>query len=178
MKRRILLIEDQNAFLVRELVSLFGDFEFEIAVTGSAGIEKLAGSLPDLVLLDLRLPGVGGLAVLKTIKRIEPCLPVVIVSAYGDKSTRQACRDAGADDFFQKPFEPRRLAQRMEILLAMYHSGPRVKISTPGREVYQAKVRRLQKLRKQQAQMGLNTPPEVLIEIEDLEDELGPKNDG
>lgn len=175
MKHKILLVEDQLAFVTEELLGLFGNFEFEIAKTGPAAMEKLNGPLPDLVLLDLRLPGLHGLAVLRAIKQATPCLPVVVVSAYGDKATRQACRQAGADDFFQKPFEPRKLAERMEILLAMCQ--PRV--ATPkGTELYLIKSRRLQKLREQAATWGLNAPAELLIEIEDLEVELGKTDDG
>lgn len=134
MKKRVLLVEDQNAFLVRELLALYGDFEIETVTTGLAAIDKLDEQLPDLVLLDLRLPIVSGLEVLEAIKRIEPCLPVVVVSAYGDRQTRQECRKRGADDFFLKPFDPHRLAKRMQILLATY--GHKLQVSEPSHFEY------------------------------------------
>lgn len=170
MAAKILIVEDQNAFMLRELLELYGQFEFEIADDGCAAIEKLAGPLPDLILLDLRLPGVSGLKVLETIRLADSRLPVIVVSAYGDKRTRQEAAERGANHFFQKPVSTMRLYRRIKELLA---TVPRQNQDTnAGREILLVKHRRLLKLKERRALLGIDAPPELLIEIEDLEEEL------
>lgn len=67
---RVLLIEDQNPRLLQALLELYGHFEYDVATTGDEALEKLAqGPRPELVLLDLRLPGVAGLDVLSVIRK-------------------------------------------------------------------------------------------------------------
>lgn len=156
--------------MLRELLELYGQFEFEIADDGCAAIEKLAGPLPDLILLDLRLPGVSGLKVLETIRLADSRLPVIVVSAYGDKRTRQEAAERGANHFFQKPVSTMRLYRRIKELLA---TVPRQNQDTnAGREILLVKHRRLLKLKERRALLGIDAPPELLIEIEDLEEEL------
>jgi DNA-binding NtrC family response regulator len=173
---KILIVEDQNAFMLRELLELYGQFEFEIAGDGLAALEALAGPLPDLVLLDLRLPGIGGMAVLDAIRKVASCLPVIVVSAYGDKRTRQEAARRGADGFFQKPVNPAKLYRHIRILLAMqtpHQLEAEVSLQTEGRQAQLiAQTRRLNKLKERQALLGIDAPPELLIEIEDLEGEI------
>jgi CheY-like chemotaxis protein len=161
--------------MIQELLELYGQFEFEVASDGCEAIEKLSGPLPDLVLLDLRLPGLDGLTVLDAIRNVDSRLPVIVVSAYGDKRTRQEAARRGANDFFQKPFGTHRLYRRIRQLLATA-PDPLQTHDLSGREIavtlYKAKQRRLLKLQERQAQLGHSTPPELLIEIEDLVEEL------
>jgi DNA-binding NtrC family response regulator len=172
MAAKILMVEDQNAFMLRELLELYGQFEFELVTDGCTAIEKLAGPLPDLILLDLRLPGVGGMVVLDAIRKVDSRFPVIIVSAYGDKCTRQEAAERGANDFFQKPVSTMRLYRRIKELLA---AAPRRNsydtLILEGKQAeLLAKHRRLLKLRR--ALLGIDAPPELFIEIEDLEEEL------
>ncbi|MCL4299527.1 MAG: response regulator [Anaerolineae bacterium] len=176
MAAKILIVEDQNAFMLRELLELYGQFEFEIAGDGLAALEVLAGPLPDLVLLDLRLPGIGGLAVLDAIRKTASCLPVIVVSAYGDKRTRQEAAQRGADGFFQKPVNTAKLYRQMRLLLAMqmpHQLEAELTLQTEGRQAqFIAQTRRLNKLKERQALLGMDAPPALLIEIEDLEGEI------
>ncbi|MBE7553783.1 MAG: response regulator [Anaerolineales bacterium] len=175
--RRVLIVEDQTAFMLRELLELYApadhegrkSFEFDIASEGLAALEKLAGPLPDLVLLDLRLPGIGGLAVLDAIHKTASCLPVIVVSAYGDKRTRQEASAAGANYFFQKPVSTMKLYWQIKEFLA---TAPRPKLTDETQKILIAKQRRLNKLKERQALLGIDAPPELLIEIEDLEGEI------
>jgi DNA-binding response OmpR family regulator len=167
-------------------------FEFEIAKDGYEAIEKLAGPLPDLILLDLRLPGVGGMVVLDAIRKVDAILPVIVISAYGDKPTRREAAARGANDFYQKPVNAMRLFRRIRELVATTstlrppaqtpaHSGGQpshrdtrfdtIKVDGQHAELM-AKHRRLYKLRERQALFGTSAPPELLIEIEDLEFEI------
>lgn len=151
-------------------MELYGKFEFDIAGDGCIAIEKLAGELPDLVLLDLYLPGVDGFTVLDVIRQRDSCLPVVVISAYGDIRTRQEAARRGANDFFVKPFSHQRLYRRMRELMATA-PGHYERHSDEAERL--AKMRRLGKLKERQAMLGISAPPELLIEIEDLEGELG-----
>ncbi len=184
MAAKVLIVEDQTAFLLRELLELHAPadaqgrkpFEFDIAPDGWTALKKLAGPLPDLILLDLRLPGIGGLAVLDAIRKAATCLPVIIVSAYGDKGIRQEAAARGADGFFQKPVNALKLYRHIRILLAMqtpHRLEAELTLQAEGRQAQLiAKSRRLNKLKERQALLGIDAPPELLIEIEDLEGEI------
>jgi two-component system, OmpR family, response regulator len=101
---RILLIEDEP----RILSFLVGGFEAEgftvdSAVHGVDGLERARATRPDLVVLDLLLPGVDGLTVLRELKRERPELPVVILSARADLPTKLRGFELGASDYVAKP---------------------------------------------------------------------------
>ncbi len=76
------------------------------AVDGREAVQKFQEENPDLVLLDISMPGVSGLAALKAIKALSPNAKVVIVSAMGQPSIVQEALKAGACDFLTKPFRP------------------------------------------------------------------------
>jgi DNA-binding NtrC family response regulator len=133
-------------------------------------------SRQNLVLLDLRLPGVGGLVVLDAIRKVASCLPVIVVSAYGDKRTRQEANRRGADAFFEKPVNAAKLHKQIRILLALHHAPHQLEETLQAddsdRSLLVTKQRRLNKLKERQALLGIDAPPELLIEIEDLEEEI------
>ncbi|MBE7474305.1 MAG: response regulator [Anaerolineales bacterium] len=177
MAAKLLIIEDQHAFILENLLHMYApdmetgqsQFEFEVVKNGYDAIQRLVGPLPDLVLLDLRLPGVGGLRVLEAIRKIDSCLPVIVVTAFGDKRTRQEAIAAGASDFFQKPVSTMKLYRRIKELLATVPPEP---VNDSEKKILVAKYRRLNKLKERQALLGIDAPPELLIEIEDLETEI------
>ena len=113
---------------------------------------------------------------LETICKVYSRLPVIVVSAYGDKRTRQEAARRGADGFFQKPVNGAKLYRHIRILLAMqtpHQLEAELTLQTEGRQAQLlAKQRRLNKLRERQALLGIDAPPELLIEIEDLEGEI------
>lgn len=188
MTWKVLLIEDQNPFIIAELLKAYNEFDFTTVKNGAAAIEAFAAQDPDIILLDLRLPGVHGFVVLEAIRRIDPDVPVVIVTAYEDRVTRERCRELGANAFFRKPPNYRKLYREMERLIttrviaqASRHpvlsnvEGPDPATTLrldERRSIILAKARRLQKLREKQALYGLNVPAELQIEIEDLENEI------
>ncbi|GIK43790.1 MAG: hypothetical protein BroJett011_76230 [Chloroflexota bacterium] len=187
MAAKLLIVEDQHAFILENLLHMYApdtetgqsQFEVEIIKNGYDAIQRLTDPLPDLVLLDLRLPGMSGLVVLEAIRKIDSCLPVIVVTAFGDKRTRQEAIAAGASDFFQKPVSTMRLYRRIRELLATAlrctpadtpkRCEPKMEIN---REILRTKYRRLFKLKERQAMLGIDAPPELLIEIEDLEEEI------
>jgi two-component system, OmpR family, copper resistance phosphate regulon response regulator CusR len=102
---RILVIEDEPrilSFLVRGLEA--EGFTVDSAVHGGAALERARAGRPDLVVLDLLLPGVDGLTVLRELKQERPELPVVILSARSDLPTKLRGFELGASDYIAKPF--------------------------------------------------------------------------
>jgi two-component system copper resistance phosphate regulon response regulator CusR len=115
---RILVIEDEPrilSFLVRGLEA--EGFTVESAMHGVAALERARGMRPDLVVLDLLLPGVDGLTVLRELKQKRPELPVVILSARGDLPTKLRGFELGASDYVAKPFVLAELIARVRAQL-------------------------------------------------------------
>jgi DNA-binding NtrC family response regulator len=107
---RILIIDDEAA--IREsleaLLSIEG-FHVTMAADGAAGLEQLAASEFDLLLLDLALPGESGIELLPRIREMQPQLPVIMITAYGTVSNVVDAIRAGAENFVQKPWDNEKL---------------------------------------------------------------------
>ncbi len=104
--KKILVIEDDSdaaevleAYLLREC------FLVNIAADGYQGLRQFALWKPDLILLDMMLPGIGGNEVLQAVRR-ESDVPVIIVTAMGDAEDRIGALRFGADDYVCKPYHP------------------------------------------------------------------------
>lgn len=114
---RVLLVDDDPD--VREMLSEYlgnHGFEVECADSGAAMRELLRQSVPDLVLLDLRLPGEDGLSLLRYLRE-HHVLGVVMVTGAGEVVDRVVGLEMGADDYISKPFEPRELLARVKSVL-------------------------------------------------------------
>ncbi|MBI3752007.1 MAG: response regulator transcription factor [Chloroflexi bacterium] len=113
MDGRILLVEDDAS--IREIVALglraIG-FDVVTAADGTSGLERWQASDPDLVLLDVMLPGLDGLAVCREIRRTST-VPIVMLTARGDTVDVVRGLEAGADDYVRKPFEMPELVARV-----------------------------------------------------------------
>lgn len=105
MHSRILIVDDEKSF-VRSLTFALEEAGMEAlsAHTGEAALEQLQQRLPDLLLLDLRLPGISGMDLLYEVARRWPELPVVMISAHGDTRAAVQAVKAGATDYLTKPF--------------------------------------------------------------------------
>jgi two-component system alkaline phosphatase synthesis response regulator PhoP len=119
-KKRILIIEDEED--IRELIRYTLDREgFGVSEvgTGEEGLRSAADRNPDLVLLDLMLPGKDGLSVCRELKGDEATrnIPVIMVTARGEESDIVAGLELGAEDYVVKPFSPKVLAARIRSVL-------------------------------------------------------------
>jgi two-component system phosphate regulon response regulator PhoB len=120
---RVLVVDDDER--VRTVVSwqLESDgFAVTHARDGAAALDQIAADRPDLVVLDLSLPGVGGLDVLRRVRQSEmhggpPPLPVIVLSGRSGETDRIVGLDLGADDYLVKPFSPGELAARVRSVL-------------------------------------------------------------
>lgn len=117
MKARILLIEDneQNRYLLTFLLEQSGH-EVVSAVSGSRGLELAAKVRPDLILLDIQLPGMDGYAVARALKS-DPLLksiPIVAVTSYAMVGDREKVLAAGAEGYIEKPINPETFIAEVE----------------------------------------------------------------
>ncbi|MGM0571323.1 sigma-54-dependent transcriptional regulator [Marinobacter sp.] len=105
MRSQILIVDDEKSF-VRSMAFALGEagFRTRSAHTGEAALTMLADEPADLVLLDLRLPGMDGMDVLAEVTRLYPGLPVIMISAHGDTRAAVQAVKAGATDYLTKPF--------------------------------------------------------------------------
>src|SRR5258708_30660182 len=104
-KSRILVIDDEAA--IRDSLKMtleYEGYEFVGAATGQEGLALVEREAPDLVLLDVKMPGMDGLEVLERLRSINDTLPVVVVSGHGTISTAVEATKKGAFDFIEKPF--------------------------------------------------------------------------
>jgi CheY-like chemotaxis protein len=116
----ILICDDEPSLRELMRVSLNAEYSFAEATDAAEAIELADRIRPDLVLVDVMMPGGSGLAVIESL-RSHPELsdtPVVVVSAFATDSDRLAAHDAGATGFLRKPFDPEELASLVEELLA------------------------------------------------------------
>jgi len=118
MKEQILIIEDEeNIARVLQLELEFEGYETGIAHTGTEGLIKYREQQWDLVLLDLMLPGLNGLDVLRRIRATEADTPVILLTAKSDVVDKVAGLDLGANDYVTKPFEIDELLARIRSAL-------------------------------------------------------------
>lgn len=117
MSERILVIEDDSkiADLLRRGL-IYEGYEVEVAMDGERGLMAARDTPPDLVLLDLMLPGLDGLTVCKRLRSASD-LPILILTAKESVPDRVAGLDAGADDYLVKPFNFDELLARVRALL-------------------------------------------------------------
>jgi len=124
--RTILVVEDETE--IRNLITYnLGKEGYCVltAATGEAGMKLAGDRKPDLVLLDLMLPGVDGLDVCKRLKTDERTsgIPIIMVSARGEESDIVVGLELGADDYVSKPFSPRILLARVRSVLRRIEAG-------------------------------------------------------
>jgi len=117
----VLICDDEPSLRELMRVSLGPEYAFEEAADGAEAIELLARMQPDLVLVDVMMPGQGGLAVIEHLRAsLEHAeTPVIVVSAFSTEPDRAAALAAGANAFVGKPFDPDELATLAQELLAL-----------------------------------------------------------
>jgi phosphoserine phosphatase RsbU/P len=115
----ILIVDDTEAN-VDILVEMLGDdFDVSVAMDGSSALEQVAAEAPDLVLLDIMMPGISGIEVLERMKKDELLrhIPIIMISALGEIETVVHCIERGAEDYLSKPFDPVLLRARINASL-------------------------------------------------------------
>lgn len=117
MERTVLIIEDEKLIIVStQMVLEAAGFRVESAVNGEEGINKSKTLRPDLILLDIMMPGIDGWETLTRLKRDPETsgIPVIIFTAREHSRGHQKSTEMGAADYFRKPFEPDELIELVE----------------------------------------------------------------
>jgi two-component system response regulator RegX3 len=134
----LLIIEDEPAYVDALEVSLTREgFDFESAANGRDGLEAFRNNRPDLILLDLMLPGMPGLDVLKRV-RAESEVPVIVLSAKDSESDIVAALEMGADDYLTKPYSIRELLARIRVAMRRASAEEGDSVLTVGNAVLDA----------------------------------------
>jgi len=121
---KILIIEDDPTIIdALEDTFRFHDFEVLTAANGKDGLTAFNRQQPDLIILDIMLPGLDGFDICKKIKKQDPLMPIIILTAKGGESDKLLGFELGADDYVTKPFSVKELLARVKAVL---------KRSTPG----------------------------------------------
>jgi DNA-binding response OmpR family regulator len=129
---RVLIVEDDPN--VAEVVARYlarEGYQVEVVTDGAEGLERALRDLPDLVVLDLMLPSMGGLEVCRRLRASVP-VPVIMLTARGEEADRISGLEMGADDYVAKPFSPRELTARVRAVLRRA-GGPLSPQSEPAR---------------------------------------------
>ena len=116
--KKILIIEDEKNMVEGLRFNLEArDYLVSAALDGETGLKKAAEEKPDLVLLDLMLPGINGYEVCKRLKESQPDTPIVMLTAKSQEADIVTGLDLGADDYITKPFSVLELLARINALL-------------------------------------------------------------
>ena len=123
-KQRILIVDDDNN--IAELISLYlikECFETMIVNDGESVMDALQEFNPNLILLDLMLPGMDGYQVCREV-RARYSIPIIMLSAKGEVFDKVLGLELGADDYIEKPFDSKEMVARVKAVLRRYKSAP------------------------------------------------------
>jgi two-component system response regulator (stage 0 sporulation protein F) len=106
LKKKLLIVDDQNGIRIL-LMEVFSNEGYETyqASNGKLALDIVRSASPDLVLLDMKIPGMDGLDILKHIKSIDSTIKVIMMTAYGELDMIKEATDLGAIMHFTKPFD-------------------------------------------------------------------------
>ena len=114
-QRKILVVDDEkNIRLMLSQALASNTTTIETAINGEEALQKLQQSDYDLLLLDLRMPGMDGVQVLRLVHAQHPKLPVILLTAHGTVETAVEAMQSGAVNFLQKPFSPREIREAVD----------------------------------------------------------------
>ena len=123
MSARLLIVEDESelAALVADYATAAG-YQATVVGDGLAALAMIRASCPDLLVLDLMLPGLDGLSVCREVRSFST-LPIIMVTARVEEIDRLLGLESGADDYLCKPFSPRELMARIKAVLRRAHGS-------------------------------------------------------
>lgn len=133
--RKILVVDDDQA--VRKMLSLLFETDFEVllASSGEEGLRLVASEKPRLMLLDMVMPGIGGLEVLRSARAIAPAMTVIMLTGKTDVDLARKALELGAAEFVTKPFEMASLKDKVGRCLETLSANDRNNHGLPWRVV-------------------------------------------
>ncbi|MBI5870748.1 MAG: response regulator [Actinobacteria bacterium] len=115
-KIKVLLVDDEEEFVktLSERLQM-RDVDSDTAFDGEQAIESVSEEEPDVLVLDLKMPGIHGLEVLRWVKRFHPAIQVIILTGHGTERDEEKARELGAFDYLKKPVETENLMKKIRI---------------------------------------------------------------
>ncbi len=126
-KTRILVVDDEPN--IREVVELYlrrEGYKVEVTGDGAVALEAIERNQPDLIVLDLMLPGLGGIQLTRILREGHYDIPIIMLTAKGEEADRITGLELGADDYVTKPFSPKELVARVKAVLRRSGAKPMV----------------------------------------------------
>ncbi len=119
--KKVLVIDDEQIILdsIRKILK-DEDCEVDVSLSGREGLEMALNKYYDVVLTDIRMPDIGGMRVLRDIKRAKPSLPVVMITGYATVQSAVQAMHLGALEYIEKPFTPEKI---IEVVNAAVHKA-------------------------------------------------------
>jgi two-component system response regulator (stage 0 sporulation protein F) len=105
MKKKILVVDDEIGPRESLRILFKDDYDIEVTASGADGLAKIAETPPDLVILDLKMPEMDGIEVLRHIRRSWPAAHVFMLTGYGTPEAARQARDLGVNAYLSKPFD-------------------------------------------------------------------------
>ena len=131
MKKKRILIVDDEQHIVDVVVYILEEngFATTVALDGDTGLAKFSETNPDLVILDLTLPGMSGLDLFRELRSTRRDIPIIMLTSRSEEIDRVLGLELGADDYVTKPFSPRELAARVKSVLRRSAQPPTALLS-------------------------------------------------
>jgi FixJ family two-component response regulator len=123
-KKKALVIDDEKIVLDSVKKILAENYDVEVTLSGRQGLEWAVQKDYDVVLTDIRMPDIGGMLVLRDIKRAKPTLPVMIITGYASVNSAVQAMKLGAADYIEKPFMPDDLLKAVDLAIEKWASRP------------------------------------------------------
>ncbi len=117
---KVLMVDDEEDFVktLSERMKM-RDVDSDVALDGEQALQRVEDDIPDVMVLDLKMPGIDGLEVLRRVKKAYPQIPVIILTGHGSEKDEAEARRLGAFDYLQKPVDIEKL---VKILRKAYKS--------------------------------------------------------
>lgn len=116
-KHTILICDDEEGIRESFKLILEDQYHLRFAMNGLEALEMLKSFTPDLMLLDIKMPKMHGMEILKRVKQLQPKLPVIVVTGYQSVEMAQEALKLGAADYIPKPFESKQIINAVRQIL-------------------------------------------------------------
>jgi len=119
-EKTVLIVDDSefNIELVKAIITVENDINFVDACDGKEAVDKFEKLCPDLVILDIMMPNMGGVETLKIMKKVNPATPIIILTAIENEKTKKTCLDLGVAGYYLKPLMDNKLSVKVKQLLS------------------------------------------------------------
>src|SRR5512143_1984617 len=126
MKKKKVLVIDDERIVLDSIIKILTEetFEVDVNLSGREGLEWALSKEYDIVLTDLRMPDIGGMRVLRDVKRAKPAMPVVMITGFGSVKSAVQAMKLGAAEYLEKPFAPDDLVKVVQKALHIAATTP------------------------------------------------------